>query len=155
MARSAKLSCPPDRRAFSNNWDELSYLCDKVDYYLHVVRIRSRASRFVLRIRQSLRTRCRAKGAIVAETARSLICEYDGKWRQSAMHRKRELELILQLYNSFTDGQGLEVQEFALEKYRRGDVSARLSRIQTTYMANAEGKEVAIIDQLRRRVEHS
>jgi len=114
-----KISCPRSRRAFSNSWDELSYLCDKVDYYLHVARIRSRASRFVLRLRQSLRTRCRAKGAIVAETARSLICEYDGRWKQSAMCRKKELELILQLYNSFTDDQGPEVRRFALERYSR------------------------------------
>ncbi len=71
------------------------------------------------------------------------------------MHRERELELILQLYNSFTDDQGPEVRRFALQRLSRGDVSARLSRIWKTYKANAGENEAATIDQLRRRVEDS
>lgn len=137
---------------FSNSWDELSYLCQKVDYYVHVSPLRSRASSFVLRLRKLLRSQCRAKGSIVAETARSLVNEYDGRWKQSAVHRERELELILQLQNSFTDDQGPEVRDFALQMYTTEEVSVRLSRISKTYAAKAGEDEAAKIDQFLKRV---
>ena len=78
-----------------------------------------------------------------------MVCEYDGRWDQAARYRKEEAKLIFRLYDSFTDEQGPDVREFALQGHKKGDVSRRLSCILETYERNAGAAATATIDRLR------
>jgi len=143
-----KNTCPPTRRKFANKWDEMGYLCDKITYYIHTVNIRFRAKPFLHRLKRICQLGCLGNDAIVTETAYALCFEYEKNWKFAVQHRKREIDLILQLYNSFTDNQNIEVREFALQGRKKQNVIAQLLRIKQTYLHNQANSEAECIDEL-------
>ena len=153
MRRSWKATCPASRRVFKHSWDELAYLCDKATYHLHMVCRRGGATRFVPRMARVLGSIDDPDGAIVTEVARSLICEYDRQWARAILHRRKEVELILRMYGSFTDDQGQDVRRWALKDYTKCDVIERLIAVRRSYVAHANASEVASLTALVDRVE--
>ncbi len=79
------------------------------------------------------------RGSIVGETARALVCECEGKWKNALKYRKHEILLTKRLYNSFTIYQGDDVRDYALQHYRRADVTTRLLQILYSYRKQARG----------------
>ncbi len=144
--------CPPNKRNFVSKWDEIAYLCAKIMYYFHCRRQRYRAKRFVIRLTDPLQCLAQQGEAIIEETANSLICEYDGRWKEAALHRQKELELIFRLYKSFTEDQGADVRQFALQGNRKQDVIKRLSLIVGTYEANTTVTVVSDIHMLIEKI---
>lgn len=156
MTKTKKFQIPPNsRRKFSGKWDELAYLCDKLMYYLHFRREKYKGKRFITRLRNLLVSVKHSGDAIIGETASALIYEYDGKWNLAVVHREREIDLILKLYNSFTADQSNEIRNFALEKYQQKDVLSRFRSLKKTYETNADKDSVRTISKLIDRVRSS
>lgn len=129
--------CPRNRRLFSNQWDELAYLCDKMHYHLYQHRNYSSLHRYACRIKNLLDSSQVHSGSIVWETACALVSEYNKCWNDGFKHREAEINLILKLYASFSVEQGQSIREYAIQRYLKPDVLARLLLITTSYEEHA------------------
>jgi len=97
MSLSAIFECPKTRRSFRNCWGAMGQYCEKARYYLHVLGSTYRARRFTLHIQIERRSVCRRTGSIIGYTARALVSECNGHWRQAAKYRLNEARTILRL----------------------------------------------------------
>jgi hypothetical protein len=86
------------QRRFANVWGELSYLCEKMRYWLYTRKQRTRAKRYLDRLERVLHELPDNDMAIVREEALALFHELRGDIGEAIAHRGREIELIERLH---------------------------------------------------------
>jgi hypothetical protein len=100
--RACVPSGPPSRilpvlRIPSGEWIELTYLYDKMLYWLYGRGDRCRAAEFRDRFEQLLDQVAPSHEAIFGEECWSILHELDGDYRRAIEHREREIGLIVKL----------------------------------------------------------
>jgi hypothetical protein len=93
-----KLAPPKTQRKFTTPWGELDYLCQKINYWLHIQAHKPRAERYLDRLQRVLRELPENDMAIVREEGFALLYELKGKAGEAIAHRRREIELMERLH---------------------------------------------------------
>ena len=91
-------SPPKTRRAFSNEWDELDYLCKKIRYWLYLEKRSDIARRYLNRLDRTLKALPKNSVAILREEGLALLYELRGETTKAIHRRRKEIELMQQLH---------------------------------------------------------
>ena len=97
---------PRTRRSFVHAWDEIDYLEHKAAYWLHVRHSRSRAKRFVERLRAMIEATDPNHEVILGAQVRALIADYDGDLEGEIRHTSYEVNLLRRLCEIDVDRRG-------------------------------------------------
>ncbi|HUY89733.1 MAG TPA: hypothetical protein VMV10_13435 [Pirellulales bacterium] len=89
---------PKTRRAFSNGWDELDYLCKKIRYWLYLEKRSDIARRYLNRLDRTLKALPKNSVAILREEGLALLYELRGETTKAIKHRRKEIERMQQLH---------------------------------------------------------
>jgi hypothetical protein len=89
---------PVTRRTFASIWGELDYLCKKLSYWLYTRDQKSRAERYLNRLKRVLRDLPENDHAIIREEGLSLLHELKGELGGAITHREREIQLMERLH---------------------------------------------------------
>ena len=124
---------------FNTEWQEIVYLCDRTQYFIHEMLQRDKAKQFVDRMRTIMPSIGHTGECILGETALALIAEYDGEWGKALTHRKNELRLISSLHESVTEEQAKDknLVKFILGGRERGEMITKFEFIGQTYRKHA------------------
>jgi len=125
-----KTNAPTDRRKFANEWDEISYLYNKLLYWLYQRQDRAKARSYANRLEPLLRKATPDHEAILGEECWSLIHEAQGNLRKAIEHRENEIRLIRRLHDT---AQNSPHEERLLKDYGYDDLSDRLDLLATLY----------------------
>jgi tetratricopeptide (TPR) repeat protein len=121
---------PPDRRTFANEWDEISYLHDKLLYWLYQRADPRKARLYAPRLERLLAAAAPNHDAILGEECWSLVHEAKGELASAIESRKNEIRLIRRLYQL---SRGAPHEEVALRDYGYDDLSDRLDLLAVLY----------------------
>ena len=142
---------PPDRYKFDGVWDEISYLHDKLLYWLYQRSNPARARPYVKRLEQLLQEADPGHDAILGSECWSLIHEAKGNLQQAIEHRENEIRLIRQLHEQ---SRGKPYEEAALGGYDYTDWADRLDLLATLYRDKGElDKAVTALAESKRLCE--
>ena len=93
---------PTNRRRFENQvhqWDQITYLADKLEYWLHHGKSRRNAARYLQRLTRLLGKEDPQEESIIGQKIRSLVQECRGNTEVAVRHRRRQLALIKKLHS--------------------------------------------------------
>jgi hypothetical protein len=122
--------CPPGRRKFANDWDEIRYLYDKLLYWLYQRQDAAKARPYAERLEQFLPKATPDHEAIFGEECWSLVYEAKGDVRRAIEHRENEVRLIRRLHEL---SRHAPYRKLALKDYGYDDLSDRLDLLATLY----------------------
>lgn len=143
--------CPRTRRTFSNRWDEVLYLYDKILYWLYGKQNRSRAMRFAGRLQELLRRLCWKHEAIRGEECWSLLYELKGDLRRAIKYRENEIRLIKGLRQSARPIKDSRQKKWILHGYGISDLSDRMDLLALLYdRAGNTGKAIGVLRNSKR-----
>ena len=125
------------KRAFRQKWNEISACYDEAATQLHSLGSSGGAQPHVERLRALLDSVPGVDQAILGESARALIAEFEGNWVTAARHRNQEVQLILRLYQSLASVPDPEVREFALQGRHKPQVLSELAAAKNFYQTHA------------------
>jgi len=122
-----KLKVPATRRVFGSNWVELDYLCKKIHYWLYVRNRRSRAQRFLQRLKRVLAEIGDDDYAIVRQEGLAQFHELKEDFGSAIFHREEEIRLTELLHKDVqTHDYDAETKAYMLQ--RRGDSDLKKRR---------------------------
>jgi len=130
-----KTKSPPDRHVFKTSWDEISYVYDKVLYWLYERESKARARPFAARLTRLLSEADPRQESILGQECRSLICESNNDLPGAIKHRKNEIRLIRRLREISI---GTPTEEYVLNGYGYDDLSDRLDLLAVLYHDNGD-----------------
>jgi K+-sensing histidine kinase KdpD len=91
---------PPSRYPFLGVGDELHYLNDLIEYFRQHQKLKSsEAELAMMRFEELLQQSGTDNGSIVLQEHWALLFEVKGDFRQAVKHRKREAELVIDLFS--------------------------------------------------------
>jgi tetratricopeptide (TPR) repeat protein len=125
-----KANPPPDRRKFADAWDEVSYLYDKLLFWLYQRQDPRRARPYAERLAKLLPTVAPQHDAIFGEECWSLVFEATGDLANAIRHRENEIRLIRHLHAISQNAPHLRL---ATQGYGYGDLSDRLDLLAVLY----------------------
>jgi tetratricopeptide (TPR) repeat protein len=126
---------PPDRRKFTDDWDEIRYLYDKLLYWLYQRADREKARPYAERLEPLLPKADPDHQAVFGEECHSLVCEAKGNMPDAIKHRENEISLIHRLYQIAS---GTPCQDDLLNDYGYDALSDRLDLLATLYHDNGQ-----------------
>jgi len=122
-----------NKGTFRHKWDEISSCYDEAAEQLHSQGNPERARPHVERLRALLGLVPDVDQAILGQSARALIAEFEANWKTAARHRKQEVQLVLRLYKSLASVRDPEVREFALRGRHKPQVLSQLAAARRSY----------------------
>jgi hypothetical protein len=125
-----KTKPPPDRRKFASDADELSYLYQKLLYWLYQRDDSRKARPYAERLERLLKKVDPEHEAIIGAECRSLIAESRSDLQNAIKHRQREIRLINRLYELARRESN---PEFMLQEYGYDALCDRLDLMATLY----------------------
>src|SRR5262245_54257834 len=130
-----KVNPPRDRRKFVGQWDEISYLHDKLLYWLYQREDGGKARRYANRLEKLLPLADPDHESILGEECWSLVYESKKDRPTAIEHRENEIRLIRRLHAlSLTESQ----REVVLKAYGYEDLSDRFDLLATLYHDNGQ-----------------
>lgn len=99
-----KEAVPKNRRAFVSNWDEIVYLCGKIEYWFYEKNSRARCGPFSVRLKALVDKFGPSARAIIVWKCRALLHDLEGKVSQEIKCRKKEVELRFELQKELSKG---------------------------------------------------
>ena len=127
-----RVKAPFARKGFREEWVELTYLYDKILYWLYDREDCCRAGEFRDRFEQLLKQHAADHEAIFGEECWSILFELDGDHHRAIQHREREIALIRRLREISKDSP-LEVKDYVLRAYRVENLCDRLELLSILY----------------------
>lgn len=125
-----KAKPPLKRRRFTNDWDEVEYLYQKLLYWLYERHDAAKAGTYAGRLERLLNVIDPAHESILGEECWSLICEARGDIPKAIEHRENEIRLMRRLHElSCASGK----ESLALEGRDYDALSDRLDLLATLY----------------------
>lgn len=125
-----KVKPPSNRRKFSDDWDEVGYLYDKLLYWLYQRENAGKAHPYAERLKSLLPKVTPHHEAIFGEECWSLVYENLGNFNKAIEHRVNEIRLIRRLHEISRNTPG---EEFVLKGYGYEDLSDRLDLLAVLY----------------------
>jgi hypothetical protein len=156
VTRSCVPSGPPSRilpvlRIPSGEWIELTYLYDKMLYWLYGRGDRRRAAVFRDRFEQLLDQVAASHEAIFGEECWSILHELDGDYRRAIEHREREIGLIVKLREISKDTPS---EAYVLRGYGIENLCDRLELLSILHHASGDlDRAIVVLAQSRRLAE--
>ena len=139
---------PPDRRTFADEWDEVSYLHDKLLHWLYQRADSKKARGYAQRLEKLLLAVAADHNTILGEECWSLVHETYGELAKAIESRENEVRLIRRLYEL---SRGASYEEVALSGYGYDDLSDRLDLLAILYHDNGDlDKAIALLQESRR-----
>jgi hypothetical protein len=143
-----KTEAVPTRRRFYNEWDEIEYLRQKILYWFYGKANRRKALPLCARLQALLKRTPGARGAILAEECRSLICEVQGDLPKAIAHREREIAMMKRLIQISDKGPN---RDYVLDGRDYPDLSDRHDLLAILYHdAGDLAKAIHVLKESRR-----
>lgn len=120
---------PPTRRRFQSIWEEVRYLCNKAEYWLHIHRSPAKARPYARRLKRLLKRADPHGESILGQECRCLICEVEGDSAGAIRHREDEIRKIRRLHVVTPK----EQWDYACSGYDYDDLSDRLDLLALLY----------------------
>jgi len=151
-AENMKNSPPKTRRKFVSDWDELSYLYDKIIFWFYGRQRRAYVRhRFCRNFEQLLKKLCPEPSAIKGEECRALLCEVREEWERAAEHRENEIRLIKRLQQAAEKETDESLKNILLQGYDMSDLSDRMDLLSIAYRhAGEPDRAVKMLHESRR-----
>jgi tetratricopeptide (TPR) repeat protein len=121
---------PPDRRKFTDEWDEIGYLYDKLLYWLYERADVAKARTFAERLEPLLHKVAAEHEGIFGEECWSLLYEAMGDLPKAIQHRENEVRLIRRLHEI---SRNTKHADLIFEQYGYEDLSDRLDLLAILY----------------------
>jgi hypothetical protein len=121
---------PPARRKFTDEWDEIGYLYDKLLYWLYHRADAEKARPFAERLEEVLPRATPEHEGIFGEECWSLVYEAKGDLPKAIAHRENEIRLIRRLHEI---SQNTSSADFVFRQYGYADLSDRLDLLAVLY----------------------
>jgi tetratricopeptide (TPR) repeat protein len=119
-----------NRRKFTNEWDEINYLYDKLLYWLYDQEKPRKALPFGERLEHLLDRVSPGGGDIFTEECRSLLAELRGDLSRAIKHREKAIRLIRKLHELSHD---TPHEDYVFRHYDYSDLSDRLDLLAILY----------------------
>jgi hypothetical protein len=138
------LKPPTSQRTFGSNWVELDYLCRKIHYWLYVRKEKSRALRFLHRLKRVLAEIGNDEFAIVRQEGLAQFHELKGDLGSAIFHREEEIRLTELLHKDVqTHKYDAETKAYMLQRRANKDLTKRheiLDSLRTRQLNNGSPK---------------
>lgn len=125
----------PDRRTFAGAWEEISYLRDKLLYWLYQRADTGKARRYAQRMERLLSRAAPDHDAVLGEECWALVYETKGDLGAAIQARENEVRQIRRLHEL---SHGASYEAIALKDYGYDDLSDRLDLLAGLYHDNGE-----------------
>lgn len=129
---------PATRRRFVNEYDRLSYLELKAEYWLYIREVPSRAKRFVAQVREIVTRLPADDPAIVLYSARCLLARFDRDHAAEIVHTKRLLSQQRKLIRTWSD---CPPASECVSTWRRHECELTLSTLEILAALYAEAEQ--------------
>ncbi len=145
-------SPPRTRRNFVSDWDELSYLYDKIVFWFYGRQRRAYVHhRFCQNFERLLKKLCPDPSAIRGEECWALLHEVREEWERATEHRENEIRLIKKLQQAAERETDETLRNALLQGYDISDLSDRMDLLSLAYRHMGEpDKAMEILCESRR-----